>query len=169
MTPSTRRGPMFDNEHLQRLYRYCFSLTANEADAYDLLQDGIERFLSAGYNAKPSPDAYIYRILRNRFVDQYRQAKKHQELNLKIVDLDESSFDTMRINNIVDIENIWSRLDPIDREVLYFWAYEGYSTREVAEKMELPKGTILSRLNRIQHKVSAMLEPVVATERVSNL
>jgi RNA polymerase sigma-70 factor (ECF subfamily) len=41
-------------------------------------------------------------------------------------------------------------LNPVEREILYFWAIEGFSTTEVAKIMKMPKGTVLSKIHRMR-------------------
>lgn len=57
---------------LQTLYRYCYSLTCNEHNAYDLLQNALEKFIKAN-NTATNSNAYIKKIIHNQFVDDCRR------------------------------------------------------------------------------------------------
>lgn len=65
-----------DRKNLQKLHRYAYSLTANEADAYDLLQNAIETSLKRPADSNTKATAYIRVIMRNRFIDEYRHKQK---------------------------------------------------------------------------------------------
>lgn len=47
-------------------------------------------------------------------------------------------------------EKVLQYLKPDEREIFYFWAIEGMSTAQVAEQLETPKGTILSKIYRMR-------------------
>ena len=56
----------FDASDLNRMYRYCAALTGDPSSAYDLLQDGLERYLRSDSSKVETPMALLRRILRNR-------------------------------------------------------------------------------------------------------
>ena len=75
--------------------------------------------------------------MKNRFIDEYRHKKKFPLENIddhSPVSLDESSLEDVVIASH-DLDALWPALEPIDREVLFFWAVEGYSMREIADKL----------------------------------
>jgi RNA polymerase sigma-70 factor (ECF subfamily) len=146
---------MIDRPTLQRLFRYGFSLTRNEDAAYDLLHDALEislRKTPADSNATVS---YVQKIMRNRFIDQYRRDHRHPT-----VSLDENptvSIDPKVLEDIViaehEAESIMAMLEPLERELLFFWAVEGYTAQEIADRTDSPRGTVLSRIHRLRQKI----------------
>ena len=70
---------MFDQEKLNQLYRFCYSLTVDETTAYDLLQNSLEKFLKSGTD-KENSLAFMYQIIRHQFIDDYRKHGKHQSV-----------------------------------------------------------------------------------------
>lgn len=146
---------MFDKEVLQQLYRYCYSLTCDEHDAYDLLQGAVEKFIKFNVVAS-QPVAYIKKIIYNRFIDDYRRKKIVQFENLEEAALP-ADFDVQTLEELLVNENmaeqILKSLEPDEREIMYCWAIEGFSTMEIAEKLEKPKGTILSKIYRMRKKL----------------
>ena len=146
---------MFDKATLQQLYRYCYSLTCNEHNAYDLLQSALEKFIKTN-NTALNTNAYIKRIIHNQFVDDCRR----QQI-IAFEEIDEQSppadFDTQTLESIVINDNMAAKvlqyLKPDEREIMYFWAIEGMSTAQVAEQLEIPKGTILSKIYRMREKL----------------
>ena len=150
-------GCMFDESTLQRLYRYAFALTGSEADAYDLLQDTVERYLAHDTGRVDSPERYAWRIMRNRFVDGQRQQRRERELFALSQASTEPAFDDLQIAHRAELEMVWSLLDPTDRELLLLSVVEGYSAREIGDRLGCPRGTILARLHRVRAKVERRL------------
>lgn len=146
---------MFDKEILQQLYRYAYSLTCNEHDAYDLLQGAIEKFIKCKVEAS-QPTAYVKKIIYNRFIDECRRQKIVQFENLEEAalpaDFDVQTLEELLVNEAM-AEQILQSLEPDEREIMYCWAIEGFSTSEIAEKLEKPKGTILSKIYRMRKKL----------------
>jgi RNA polymerase sigma-70 factor (ECF subfamily) len=148
---------VLDRENLQKLHRYAYSLTANEADAYDLLQSAIETSLNRPADSKNKTIAYIRVIMKNRFIDECRHK---QTFPLEDIDdhspvsIDESSLEDVVIASH-DLASLWKTLEPVDREVLFYWAVEGLSMREIADKLEISRGTLLSRMHRLRKRLTA--------------
>ncbi len=146
---------MFDKEILQQLYRYSYSLTCDEHDAYDLLQTSLEKFIQSDVVAN-QPAAYMKRIIYNRFIDECRRQKIVQFENLEETtlpaDFDVQTLEELHINEDM-ADQILQSLEPDEREIMYCWAIEGYSTSEIADKLEKPRGTILSKIYRMRKKL----------------
>lgn len=65
----------FDRTALNKLFHYCLALCGQRDDAYDLLQDSLEKYLSKSGSLVSNPHAFIKRIARNRFFDLQRRKK----------------------------------------------------------------------------------------------
>ena len=65
---------MFNAQDLNGLYRYAFSLSAHEADAYDLLHNALDKFLRTSTTTE-NLKAYLRKMIRNAYIDQIRHAK----------------------------------------------------------------------------------------------
>ncbi|MCG9731449.1 sigma-70 family RNA polymerase sigma factor [Shewanella sp. Isolate13] len=144
-----------DRELLQSLYRYCLCLTANNAQAEDLLQTAIESWLKA--SSRPIQlRAYLRKVIRNQFIDDCRRLKcvdfEPLDDNAPAL-LDETCLEEIEIQHNL-IGHLFELLNPAEREVLYLWAVEGYSAAEIAIEIQQPRGTILSRLHRIKLKTA---------------
>ena len=153
---------MLDHPTLQRLFRYGFSLTRNEDAAYDLLQDALEtslRKIPANDNATIS---YVQRIMRNRFIDQYRREQRHPTVSYEDNNNQPVSIDPQVLEDIViaeyEVESIMVILEPLERELLFFWAVEGYTAQEIADRTDSPRGTVLSRIHRLRQKILRHME-----------
>ena len=146
---------MFDKDVLQQLYRYSYSLTCDEHNAYDLLQGALEKFIKSN-NEASQPIAYMRKIIYNQFIDDCRRQKivqfeELEETNLP-TDFDVQTLEELQVNQDM-AEQILQSLEPDEREIMYCWAIEGFSTSEIAEKLKKPKGTILSKIYRMRKKL----------------
>lgn len=146
---------MFDKDELQKLYRYSYSLTCDEHNAYDLLQGALEKYIKSNVEAN-QPIFYMKKIIYNLFVDECRRQKIVQFEELEETSLP-TDFDVQTLEELqVDqdmTEKILQSLEPDEREIMYCWAIEGFSTSEIAVKLEKPKGTILSKIYRMRKKL----------------
>lgn len=146
---------MFDEATLQQLYRYSYTLTCNEPDAYDLLQAALEKFIKSNIVVN-QPAAYMKKIIYNKFIDQCRREKIVQFESLEDANLP-ADFDVQTLDELLVNEDmakqILQSLAPDEREIMYCWAIEGFSTSEIAEKLDKPKGTILSKIYRMRKKL----------------
>lgn len=150
---------MFDQADLNRFYRYALSLCAIEADAYDLLQSALEKYLHAkNRDTIDYPEAYIRRIIRNLYIDQYRRqqrqpADEFDELqHSTISDISGHSLEQIMINKST-LESLWCKLNDKERELLYLWAVLGHTIDEIALELDCPRGTLLARIHRLRKKL----------------
>jgi len=164
---------VFDKQQLNQLYRYCYALTVHRDDAYDLLQSALEKYLKNPPNASYSESAYLRKIIRNQFIDNIRRINSvkfesfdsgtfddtngadyfdHQD----VIAINSSALDEMLINEEM-VDWIWSILDTVEREIVFLWAVEGYTAAEVATELDMPRGTVLSRIHRLRKKIKFKL------------
>lgn len=167
LTPSeVQKQEDFNEEiipHLDALYNFALRLTSDPNDAEDLVQDTIVkafRFFSSyekGTNAK----AWLFRILKNSYINSYRKKSKQPQQ----VDYDEvASFyesirdertDTSDLESIMyreliddDVSNALNALPEDFRTVVLLCDVEGFTYEEIANMLDVPIGTIRSRLHR---------------------
>lgn len=147
---------MFDAKNLNRFYRYCYSLTAERQSAYDLLQSALEKYLASPPSIPESAEGFLFSIIRNTFIDQYRRQKllpmEPFDEDTNHVDIDVLTLEQLAIQHD-QIVSILRLLDPFEREILFLWAVEGYTVDELSDRLETPRGTILSRIYRLRRKV----------------
>ncbi|MGH1371830.1 MAG: RNA polymerase sigma factor [Cellvibrionaceae bacterium] len=149
----------FDKDQLNQLYQYAMTLAQQPADAYDLLQESLERYLNAVASNKDidKPLTYVRTLIRHRFIDRYRYDKRWQlspcdELEFPTaIDLSFNSLEELHIQADL-MERIWQQISPIDRDILYHWAILGFTTQETSELLNIPKGTLLSRVHRLRQQ-----------------
>lgn len=148
---------MFDRPVLQRLFRYGFSLTHDEDASCDLLQDALEISLRKAPANTDAALRYVRSIMRNRYIDQYRRDQRHPMVSFDASDKQPVFIDPRVLEDIViaehEVEDIMSMLEPLERELLFLWAVEGFSAQEIAEQTDSPRGTVLSRIHRLRQKI----------------
>lgn len=146
---------MFDQQSLNQLYQFCYSLTVDESSAYDLLQNSLEKFLKSN-TEKDNELAFMYRIIRHQFIDDYR--KQHTQKSIPFEEQDYFDFDVKTLESIsIDddlIEQVLSYLQPLEREILFYWAVEGYTTQQISDMLTIPKGTVLSKIYRMRQRIN---------------
>jgi len=152
---------MFDAKQLNNLYRYCFSLTGKEHDSYDLLQSSVEKFLKTDINNVDNKSAYIKKIIRNHYIDECRKNSKVDEEQYDetviYVDMNTNSLEKI-VASQYQVEAVWQQLTVSEREIMYFWAVEGYTADELAQFLEIPRGTLLSKIHRLRKRLELQFD-----------
>jgi RNA polymerase sigma-70 factor (ECF subfamily) len=146
--------------HLDTLYRVALRLTGEDAAAQDLVQDTMLRALRgwAGFLPGSNARAWLVTILRNTFINDYRRRKREPAL----LELDGGSphaiYDAVAdsdpegtfFSRIVDAR-VLAAVDALPaefREVLVLSDMEGLGYAEIAAALDIPLGTLKSRLFR---------------------
>jgi len=140
---------------------YARSLTRNADSADDLVQDTLVRAWSAreqftmGTNFK----AWVFTILRNRFLDQRRRDREVRE---RLDDVPDEKRVVNPTQEIVvqfdDMARAFWRLSPHHREILMLVGANGLSYEEAAVVIGCAVGTVRSRLSRARSELQALLE-----------
>ena len=169
--PSTA-GRTFDEEalpHLDALYRVALRLTADATLAEDLVQDTMLKAYRSWRQYRPGTNAkgWLLTILRNTFINDYRR-RKHEPIAMDIEaaepyalyrSVEEIDPEGTFFSQIVD-EKVLEAVDslPTDfREVLVLSDIEGMSYAEIAETLQIPVGTVKSRLFRARRQLQSGL------------
>lgn len=148
---------------LPRLQRYALSLTRTPADAEDLLQDTCMQAISnwRKYDQSQPLDRWAFTIMRNYWISELRKRKTRQASSQVPIDeaYDLASNDdgdeklyASQVNGLV------SNL-PIElSQTLLLVAAEGYSYKEAASALDVPVGTIMSRIHRARKLIGQSLK-----------
>lgn len=149
--------------HMDALYNYAVKMTGDSDDASDLIQ---ETYLKAfrfwdkfekGTNCK----AWLFRIMKNTFINTYRKTSKepdkvdYEEIenfyeNIKPSSTDSAHLEKDIYDNLLDDEmsEAISSLPEDFRTVIILCDIEGYTYDEIADFVDVPVGTVRSRLHR---------------------
>lgn len=158
--------------HLDALYNFALRLTSDPNDAEDLVQDTIVkafRFFSSyekGTNAK----AWLFRILKNSYINNYRKESKqpnqvdYDEVatfyeTIRAERTDTSDLEDRMFRELIDddISNALEELPEDFRTVVLLCDVEGFTYEEIANMLDVPIGTIRSRLHRGRNLLKAEL------------
>ncbi|HAN68833.1 MAG TPA: RNA polymerase subunit sigma-70 [Halieaceae bacterium] len=137
---------------LGSLRRFCLSLSGTPADADDLLQATVERILEKGMPEDADAAKWAYRVCRNAWIDELRSREVRQRYPLQMAwDTDEapSAEDDADVERALEAVSVaLNALPPEQRMALSLVAVEGKSYAEAADILEVPVGTIMSRIAR---------------------
>ena len=147
---------------MPKLRRYCYGLTGNKDHGDDLLHNSIVKILEKfkfDLSSIDNLNAYIYKLISNTWKDELRKKYRNVEVHV----------DDMIYNNLPDIEtkNYDGNIDTLNeikesiktlsiklREVLILVALENKSYKETSEILNIPVGTVMSRLSEARKKLS---------------
>ncbi|SMP29037.1 RNA polymerase sigma factor [Shimia sagamensis] len=152
---------------LPELRAYALSLSKHRHDSEDLVQDAIERALRSDKRPKPLADLrpWMFRIIRNLHVDETRKKRVRMEYSNTqsrlSIDLTQSHDHAEDIT----VRTTFATLPPAMREVLFLVDVMGMKYAEAAEIMEVPHGTVMSRVSRARR---ALIEAIEATPERAN-
>ncbi|GAB2765251.1 sigma-70 family RNA polymerase sigma factor [Rhabdobacter roseus] len=172
-----QRYEIFNREfmpHIDSMYNFAFRLTMDEDDANDLVQDTYLksfRFISSfeqGTNAK----AWLFRILKNSFINDYRKkSKQPSKVDYQEVETTYNSEEAADASYTVDLradavqdligDEVANALNslPVDfRTVIILCDIEGFTYEEMAKILDIPIGTVRSRLHRARNLLKDKLK-----------
>lgn len=132
-----------------RLRRFTYSLTANRADADDLVQDVVIKVLEKGLPERDDPVPWLLTMTKNLWIDRLRQQEvRTRPSNDDILPApvaETGPFETLHTNRVLEqLQKMPENL----RLVLSLVAIEGLSYKEAAKVLDIPVGTVMSRVAR---------------------
>ena len=146
--------------HIPRLRRYARALTGERARADDLVQDTLERALIKLHLWQPGSDlrAWLFTLMHNVFINQLRAQSARPTVGLD----DEAAQVAVRPTQtdwleVRDLQAALLRLPEEQREVLLLVGLEQMTYEETAGVLEIPVGTVMSRLSRGRERLRALL------------
>ena len=153
----------------RRLYRMALAWCGDEALADDLVQETLERALRNQHQLKDPDklDSWMFSILANCWREHLRRLRPSEPLNEEaLVERQGPERLHQRLDTISRVRDEIARLPSGQRQTLSLVDLEGFSYAETAEILEVPIGTVMSRLSRARGALRAQLrdlhEPVAA-------
>ena len=149
--------------YLDQLYSAALRYTRNPADAEDLVQEAFAKAYSAFHQFQPGTNlkAWLYRILTNTYINAYRKEQRqprevsadaNEEFTLydRIADSTSKPAEVEVLERLTDdeVKKALSDLPEQFRIAVYLADVEGFRYAEIAEIMDTPIGTVMSRLHR---------------------
>ena len=143
---------------------YALKLAKNQTDAEDLLQEAISKALHSRDKFKEGTNlsAWLYTIMKNIFINQYRRKKNHQVVfddsdNGYLLHNTQTDFNRGETNlTIRELEEALAKLEETYRKPLLMHN-EGYKYKEIAEEIDVPIGTVKSRIFAGRKKLRSRL------------
>lgn len=167
--------------YLDQLYGGALRMTRNPADAEDLVQETFVKAFAAFESFTPGTNlkAWLFRILTNAFINTYRK-KQRQPLHTTTDDLDDwqmqytqayatgqlRSAEAEALDRLPNdlINNALAELPDERRMAVYLADVEGFSYQDIADIMDTPIGTVMSRLHRGRKQLRSSLEDYAISE-----
>jgi RNA polymerase sigma-70 factor, ECF subfamily len=144
------------------LRRYARALVRNHATADDLVQDCLERAVTRWHQRREGdPRPWLFTILHNLAVNQFRQTKTRGQ-HVTIEETSESDLGEEAVQErklmYQDVMNKLARLPEDQRAVLLLIAVEDLSYADAAKVLNIPVGTVMSRLSRARERLQQEIE-----------
>lgn len=173
---AARDERVFEEEllpHIDALYTFAYHLVYNEDDANDLVQEAYlkaYRFIHR-YQEGTNPKAWLFRILKNAFINEYRKkSRRPNQVDLEdfityhdgeesgvyagYSDLRQDMFDAMMGDEVTMAIN---NLAPDFKLVILLCDIEGFTYEEISKIVNIPIGTVRSRLFRARNMLKSQL------------
>ena len=150
---------------IPRLRRFGHAITGSIDEGDDLVQEALERSLTrkAQFRAGTRLDSWIYKIMQNCWIDRKRSAVYRHSTGLPDETLANTIGEDGRNSYVArialrQVRIAMARLHIDERLVLAAVSIDGQSYREAAETLDLPIGTVMSRLARARRKLLEALD-----------
>lgn len=144
---------------LKVIRRFAYTLSGSIADADDLMQATVVRVLEKGVPADADVQRWSYRVCRNLWIDMSRANRVRNDWTEEQAYLDNAVVDGQRVVEAAitfgEMTEAMRALPEDQRALLTLVAVDGLSYREAAELLDIPIGTVMSRLSRARATLAA--------------
>jgi RNA polymerase sigma-70 factor (ECF subfamily) len=135
-------------DHERSIYNFLLALLRDSDLALDCTQDTFLRAFENLQKGKPVNTAWLYKVARNRAMDEFRRQRRVQpELEkLEQIPIEEPT------DTVMAVQHILAQLPPMDREVLYLFDVAGFKTDEIGAMLGVRGSAIRQRLSRARER-----------------
>ena len=147
------------------LHSFAFNLTKNTEDAKDLYQETAYRAMTNMDKLRPGTNfkAWLFTIMKNIFINNYRKKAKANTIvdstdNLYYINSTANTIDNRAESSIMmkELVQLIEKLDDSIR-VPFLMHYQGYKYQEIADYLDLPLGTVKSRIFFARKELKEMI------------
>ncbi|WP_285416200.1 sigma-70 family RNA polymerase sigma factor [Pseudomonas sp. efr-133-TYG-5] len=158
-------------EIIPRLRRFALSLTRNGSSADDLVQASLERALSswAARRAEGDLRAWLFAILYRQFLDANRRSRRYARMLEFFTGRDDAEPSVERTVIAQSTLQAFDRLPTEQRALLLMVSVEGLSYKDVAQILEVPTGTVMSRLSRARQALRQLSDGEISSPSLRRL
>jgi RNA polymerase sigma-70 factor (ECF subfamily) len=140
------------DEHYAQLYRYAYRLCGRADVAADLTQETFARAQAQFSQLRDlgRSKSWLFAILRNVYLQQLRVERRQRDVPLELVDLEVARDEETNADEIEphQLQEALNELPEVFRTPLILFYFEEFSYRDIADQMNIPIGTVMSRLAR---------------------
>jgi RNA polymerase sigma-70 factor, ECF subfamily len=153
-------------DHHQALYRYAYRLTGSQADAEDLTQQAflVAHQRSDQVRQREHIRGWLTAIVRNCYL---KTCRRREPLSAASIDLDINTVAAEPLPEAIDSAQLQSAINELDddfKTVIVLFYFEFRSYRTIAALLDIPEGTVMSRLARAKaHLRRRLAQPAMAT------
>lgn len=159
LDPATQFPELYEREYVN-VFRAIRAMVLNEQEAEDLAQEAFTRAYRARLRYKPTapPGAWLHRIAVNTAISHLRRQKLARILPMRLYQAPDDR-DYVRSEARTMVEEALAELSPKLRAAVYLHYYLGYSRDEVAHALNIPSGTVASRIAKAMIVMRRRLAP----------
>ncbi|WP_075216137.1 sigma-70 family RNA polymerase sigma factor [Mongoliimonas terrestris] len=157
----TSHGPFDVVQHLASLRRFARTLARSDADADDLVQEALVKAYErrGSFDSRRSLKAWLFAVLHNAFIDGVRRRKaetnRDDAFGLTVAERTAEPGQDSAVR-LAQIRRAFARLPQDQREALHLVAVEGLPYQEAAAILDVPVGTLMSRIGRARAALRAL-------------
>ncbi len=156
----TREDKVRLEQHRLRLYRIAYAWSHNAALADDLVQETLAKALQKSSQLRDpnAGEAWLYSILANCYRDHFRRSRVTEEIDENTITHESTpEKESSEQQVVLKVREAIARLSEGQRQVVTLVDIQGLSYMEVAQILNVPIGTVMSRLCRARHALKDLL------------
>lgn len=159
------------DDYYQPLYRFAYSLAKNEPDAVDLTQQTFFRWMQKGHQLRDAKKvkSWLFTTLHREFLGSRRRATRFPHIEMEKVESELPNITTDAAESL-DADMILDLLEQVDerfRAAVSLFYLKEQSYKEIAEILDVPIGTVMSRISRGKQQLKDLLASAASAARAN--